>query len=137
MYLFQRIVYTIRGLFKRKQTPNLALDVNTMRSLKSLAEQEQRTPEEIANQILGDVFRGHQAQEENWQRWLRLSQREQEITALICLNYTSRQIAAKLHISPETVKTHVEHVLLKFNVQDRNTLRMVLSGWNFDGWDRE
>jgi DNA-binding CsgD family transcriptional regulator len=136
MYLFQRIVYAIRGLFKRKSMANLALDVHTLRSLQFLAEQEQRTPEEIANQILGDVVRSHQAQGENWQHWLNLSPREQEITALICLNYTSRQIAAKLYISPETVKTHVEHVLEKFNVSDRNTLRMILKGWDFDGWDQ-
>ena len=59
-----------------------------------------------------------------------------EIAALICLNYTSRQIAAKLHISPETVKTHAEHVLLKFSTTDRNALRMMLNGWDFSGWDR-
>jgi DNA-binding CsgD family transcriptional regulator len=136
MYLFQRIVYTIRGWFKRKRTRNLALDVNTLRSLEFLAQQERRTPEEVADQILEDAFRSHQAQGDNWQRWLSLSPREQEITALICLNYTSRQIAAKLHISPETVKTHVEHILMKFDVPDRNMLRIILNGWDFNGWDR-
>jgi DNA-binding CsgD family transcriptional regulator len=136
MYLFQRIVYTIRGWFKLKRTANLALDVNTLRSLQVLAEREQRTPEEIANLLLGEAFRSHQAQGENWQRWLSLTPREQEITALICLNYTSRQIAAKLHISPETVKTHAEHVLMKYDVPDRNTLRILLNGWDFDSWDR-
>ena len=95
--LFQRILNTIRGRFKRKQSTNFTLDVDTLRSLEFLAEQEQRTPEEIANQILGDAFRNHQAQGENWQRWQTLTPREQEITALICLNYTSRQIATKLN----------------------------------------
>jgi len=57
-----------------------------------------------------------------------LTPREQDVTALICLNFTSRQIAARLHIFPETVKTHVERVLSKFNVPDHNTLRMLLSG---------
>jgi DNA-binding CsgD family transcriptional regulator len=136
MVLFQRIVYTIRGWFKPKKAANLTLDVDTLRSLQFLAEQEQRTPEEIASQILGEVFRNHQAQGENWQRWLNLTPREQEITALICLNYTSRQIAAKLHISPETVKTHAEHVLMKFEVADRNMLRQTLTGWDFDSWDQ-
>lgn len=136
MVLFQRIVRTIRGWFARKQTANFTLDVNTLRSLRSLAEQEQRTPEEIASQILGDAFRSHQAQGENWQRWQSLTPREQEIAALICLNYTSRQIAAKLHISPETVKTHAEHILMKFGVSDRNAMRLMLNGWDFSAWDR-
>ena len=57
------------------------------------------------------------------------------MTALICLNYSSRQIAAHLHISPLTVKTHAEHILMKFDVPDRNRLRQLLNGWNFNGWE--
>ncbi len=136
MLLFRRILNTIRGRFKREQSTNFTLDVDTLRSLEFLAEQEKRTPEDIANQILGDAFRNHQAQGENWQRWQSLTPREQEITALICLNYTSRQIATKLTISPETVKTHAEHILVKFGVTDRNTMRMMLNGWDFNAWDQ-
>ncbi len=140
MVTFQRIVHKIRNWLARRrtiqQTTNFTLDVNTLRSLQCLAEQEQRTPEEIADQILGDAFRNHQAQGENWLRWQSLTPREQEITALICLNYTTRQIAAKLHISPETVKTHAEHILLKFDMPDRNAMRLMLNGWDFSGWDR-
>ena len=136
MVLFQRISNIIRVWFKRKQNTNFTLDVNTLHSLEFLAEQEQRTPEEIANQILGEAFRNHQAQGENWQRWQSLTPREQEITALICLNYTSRQIATKLQISPETVKTHAEHILIKFGVTDRNAMRLILNGWDFKAWDR-
>ena len=136
MALFQRIVHTVRGWFTRKQNTNFTLDVDTLRSLEFLAEQEHRTPEEIAAQILGDAFRNHQAQGENFQRWQSLTPREQEITALICLNYTSRQIATKLNISPETVKTHAEHILGKFGVTDRNAMRLMLNGWDFSAWDR-
>ena len=136
MVLFQRIIHAVRGWFKPRQNPNFTLDVHTIRSLEFLAEQEQRTPEDIANQILGDAFRSHQAQGENWLRWQSLTPREQEITALICLNYTSRQIATKLTISPETVKTHAEHILIKFGVADRNAIRMLLNGWDFSAWDQ-
>ncbi len=135
MVLFQRIVYAIRGWFKRERTTNLALDVNTLRSLEFLAEQEKRTPEEIANQVLGEAFHSHRAQVNNWDRWLSLSPREQEIAALICLNYTTRQIAARLHISQETVKTHVERVIVKFEVTDRRMLRVVLKDWDFRNWE--
>ena len=136
MALFQRFINAVRGRLKRKQNTNFTLDVNTLRSLEFLAEQEQRTPEEIANQILGDAFRNHQAQGENWQRWQTLTPREQEITALICLKYTSREIATKLHISPETVKTHAEHILVKFGLTDRTAMRLMLNGWDFSAWDR-
>ncbi len=134
MYLFQRVLRKIRGWFRREQKTNFTLDVQTLRSLQFLAEREQRSPEEIANKILDDAMRTHQEQQENFKRWQSLTPREQEIAALICLNYTSRQIATRLVISPETVKTHVEHILDKFEVTDRNMLRLLLSGWDFSAW---
>ncbi len=136
MILLQRIINAIRGRLRPRQGANFTLDVNTLRSLEFLAEREQRTPEEIANNLLGEALRDHQAQGENWKRWQSLSPREQEITALICLNYTSREIAKRLQISPETVKTHAEHALIKFGLTDRAALRLMLKGWDFSAWDR-
>ncbi len=126
----------VQSWLQRKQSANFTLNVETIRSLQFIAERERRTPEEVADNILKDALRGHMAQEDNWLRWQRLSPREQQVAALVCMSYTTRQIAAKLHISPETVKTHAEHVLIKFDVSDRNTLRVMLSGWDFGGWDR-
>ncbi len=137
MSLFQRLWRVARRLFAREQASSFSIDVGTLRSLESIAEQEQRTPEELANHILGEVLRTHQAQADSWQRWQSLTPREQEVTALICLNYTTRQVAARLHISPETVKTHVAHIMFKFDVPDRNTLRMLLRGWDFSTWERQ
>jgi DNA-binding CsgD family transcriptional regulator len=136
MYLLQRIMLVIRGRFMREQPASLTLDEKTLLALQQFAAQEQRTAEEVATKILGDALRNHMAQDENWQLWLSLTPREQEITALICLNYTSRQIAARLHISTETVKTHAEHILMKFGASDRQTIRMMLNGWNFSAWDQ-
>ncbi len=67
--------------------------------------------------------------------WKRLTQREQQVAALICLGYTSSEIAARLMISPETVKTHARNTLYKFNVTNRQELRYALSNWDFSGWD--
>ena len=137
MYLFRRVINAIRGRFERKPVPkNFTLDVDMLQSLQTLADHEQRTPEEIANQILRDALIIPPKQLENWRRWQTLTPREKEIAALVCLGYTSRQIATKLYISPETVKTHVVHILTKFNVPDRNALRAQLDDWNFSEWDR-
>ncbi len=113
MLLFQRILRTVRGWFRREQASNFHLDVDTIRSLHGIAEQEQRSPEELANRLLGEALRSQQIQGGNWTRWQHLTPREQEVAALICLNYTTRQIASKLHISPETVKTHAGRFLVK------------------------
>ncbi len=45
------------------------------------------------------------------QRWTMLSQREQEVAVLICLGLTNREIAEKLFISPDTVKSHIKNIL--------------------------
>ena len=48
-----------------------------------------------------------------------LTAREQDVLALITAGKTNRQIAAALHISPGTVKVHVEHIIAKLGVADR------------------
>lgn len=136
MDFFARVLRAIQGWFRRMPSDGFNLDVGTVRSLQNIAEREQRTPEEIANKILEDALRGHQAQEIYWARWQTLSPREQEITALVCLNYTSRQIASRLGISPETVKTYVGRTLFKFGARDRTALRIMLNEWDFSAWDR-
>jgi DNA-binding CsgD family transcriptional regulator len=45
-----------------------------------------------------------------------LTRREREVLTLIAAGHTNRQMAESLVVSPETVKTHVRHVLNKFGV---------------------
>lgn len=48
-----------------------------------------------------------------------LSARELEVLALVADDLTNAEIAEELHISPLTVKTHVERILAKLNVRGR------------------
>jgi DNA-binding NarL/FixJ family response regulator len=48
-----------------------------------------------------------------------LTQRESEVLAKLAEGLTNKQIAADLHISYETVKEHVQHILQKIGVTDR------------------
>ena len=54
----------------------------------------------VRSRGLGDVYKRQ------------LSQREKDVTALVCLGYTNREIGARLHISRETVKDRLETCLL-------------------------
>lgn len=48
-----------------------------------------------------------------------LTQRESEVLHQLALGLTNKEIALALHISYETVKEHVQHILRKVGVSDR------------------
>jgi PAS domain S-box-containing protein len=51
-----------------------------------------------------------------------LTRREREVVTLIALGYDTREIAASLYISPETVKSHVRKAMSKLNAHTRAQL---------------
>lgn len=75
-------------------------------------------------------------QEDLQQRWLLLSPREQDVTALTCLRFTNPQIAARLGLSKETVKTYLQKVLNKLGLQSKADLRVTFANWDFSAWER-
>ncbi|MGD2155383.1 MAG: helix-turn-helix transcriptional regulator [Anaerolineales bacterium] len=111
------------------------LDQRAFRALRRAADEEQRPPEELASDLLSNALARREAALENLHIWRTLTPRQREVCALVCLNYTSRQIAARLRISPETVKTHVYNALLKFNLRRRTELQKLLADWDFSAWD--
>jgi DNA-binding CsgD family transcriptional regulator len=52
-----------------------------------------------------------------------LTRREREVLALIAAGQTNREMAESLVVSPETVKTHVRHVLGKLGVARKAEIR--------------
>jgi DNA-binding CsgD family transcriptional regulator len=103
--------------------------------LKRLVEQEGRPEDEIVADLIAAGMSHYQLAGELWQHWQSLSWREQQVTGLVCLGYTNPQIAGRLCISPETVKTHLHNALIKFNLHNRPELRMALRKWDFSKWE--
>lgn len=125
---------TLLGL-KRDSGPRyFELDETLHTALTNLADQEQRPEEEIHADLLATALAQRYAHNELRQRWESLSPRERDVTALTCLGYTNRQIAAKLRVSPDTVKGYVRQVLIKFHLHSKDELRMLLSLWDFSKW---
>jgi DNA-binding CsgD family transcriptional regulator len=50
---------------------------------------------------------------------VRLSPREQEVLQLVSEGYSNSMIAGHLHLSENTIKTHVENLLTRFNARNR------------------
>jgi len=111
------------------------LDEELVESLREMAHSQRRPKEDLAADLLSEGLMRRMEEEKKLEYWRSLSPREQDIVALICLNYTNRQIADRLVISPETVKTHVANVLRKYAVSRRSDLRQYLDNWDFAAWD--
>jgi len=96
---------------------------------------EKDSEDENAVGLLSSALAGSEVANEIELRWYSLSEREMEVVSLVCQNYTNRQIAEQLVISPETVKAHVRNALRKFNLHSKSELRLLLSGWDFRPWE--
>jgi DNA-binding CsgD family transcriptional regulator len=133
MSIWQRFLY----LIGKRPTPGprtYEINENLQVTLSTLAQHEGRPEHEIIPDILAAGLSQYQSVEKLWPKWESLSPRERDIAAFTCLGYTNRQISARLSLSPETIKTHVRNVLLKFGVKSKAELRHILSGWDFSGW---
>lgn len=126
----------LRKFWLRRRQPRLVfeLDQDTRQALQRLAQEEQRPNGELAAELLSDALARLEANSENWQRWQSLTPRQQQVAALACLGLTNRQIAARLTISPETVKTHMRNVLYKFELHSKSELQRALADWDFSAW---
>jgi DNA-binding CsgD family transcriptional regulator len=114
--------------------PVLSLDVELLLTLEQLALEEQRGVEELAAELLWGAVSERHAAARNFRPWQELTPRERQTAALACLGHTNSEIAEMMVISSNTVKTHMRHVLRKFDVGSKSELRGVLAGWDFSEW---
>jgi DNA-binding NarL/FixJ family response regulator len=105
-----------------------------LQRVESLAKRDKRTPDEVIFSLIGQAFEAQRSLDRAHQHWRALSPREKQVAALVCSGLTGRQTAARLVISPETVKTHMRHILRKIGLCSRRELRMMLDGWNLSEW---
>lgn len=131
--MLKRLLQSL-GLLSDDSIRSFELDADLRVSLQELADREQRPVDELAQDLLHQALNARQSEQHAWRGWKELTPRQQEVTALICLGYTTPQIAARLSVSPETVKTHVHNLLEKFHLRTRQDLRQVLENWDFSAW---
>lgn len=132
MSLWQRLLRALG--YNPSPQVSFPADLELIQSLRDVAAQEQRPSNEVAADLLLLALAQRHAATDHLERWRALSPRQQQVTALTCLNYTNRQIAARLVISPETVKSHLRNILHKFGLRSKDELRQALSEWDFSAW---
>lgn len=130
-FLFHRLRRSWPG-----NAQNLSLELNeeVMDRLENIAKHELRPIEDVAADLLLFALDHRRISDEVLRCWESLSEREQEVGALLCLGLTNREIGKRLTISSETVKTHVRNLLAKFGVSSRLDIRVLLADWDFSEW---
>ena len=133
-----RLWERFRRLWRRSQ-PNKKriynLDDPLHIELNNFAIQENRTQEEMTASVLAAGMYQYRRKDELLRLWYSLSLRERDVTALTCLGLTNRQIAARMGVSPETVKSYLETVLHKLGLGSKAELRVLFANMGFEAWE--
>jgi len=133
MSIWQRLLYLI-GLRPQPDSRTYEISESLQVSLSTIARHESRPEHEIIQDMLAAGLTQYRSVDELWPKWETLSSRERDVTALTCLGLTNRQIAARLSLSPETIKTHIRNILFKFGINSKAELRHILASWDFSAW---
>jgi DNA-binding NarL/FixJ family response regulator len=80
---------------------------------------EMPLPPRILEHLLTGLIRRHKEQDELLRRLARLTRREREVLTLLSEGADNGAIAQALVISPQTARTHIQHVLHKLGVHSR------------------
>lgn len=134
--LLERLLAQL-GLKHKAGTRSFAFDASLNSALVEQAELEQITPDELANDLVRRELEKRRRHEEFVNLWQALSPREQDATAFTCLGYTNRQIAAKMEVSPSTIKAYIRQILVKFDFHSKYELQINLGAWDFSKWGPE
>ena len=135
MSLFRRLLQFLWGERDTKESSRVFLqDEELIAVIKDVAKQQKRAEAEIIADFTKVGLNQFLTQKELQDRWESLSQREQQVAALICLGYRNYEIAQTLVIAPETVKTHLQRIFNKFDLRSSKELRLALKDWDFRDW---
>lgn len=117
----------IRKGYRADRPLDIRLDHKLAGRLRKAAEACSLSTEELITTLLihGLEAAAHLSRIQN--TLAQLTPREQQIIQHVATGATNRQIAAALVISPETVKTHIRHILNKFSLSSKIELQILLS----------
>ena len=130
MSIWHLLMYWI-GLRPDPGPRKYEVDAPLQVSLTTLAKHEGRPTHELFPDILAAGLTQYSTNDKVWKKWESLTAREQQVTAFVCLEYTNRQMAARMGLTEAGVKFHLGNVYSKLRVKNRAKLRQKFAGWDF------
>jgi DNA-binding NarL/FixJ family response regulator len=85
----------------------------------------------LAPQVAGQVIAQARTRPQGRSRRAELSESQREILRLISEGYSNREIASRVHLSENTVKSHIQEIFRKLGVRNRVEAAILAgkSGW--------
>ncbi len=105
-------------------------------AVRDLAVRDRRPEEDVVNDLVTNGLVRRLEAESYEKRWSALTEREKQVAALLCQDYSYQQIAERLVISRDTVKAHAHTILVKFGLPHKEDLGRVLAHWDFSEWEK-
>ncbi len=112
-YLFAALRAGASGFLLKNGTPE-----DLVEAVRVVARGDALLAPEVTRRVIA-AFAGHGSPPQTTHRLAQLTEREQEVLVLLASGASNAEIAARLHLSEATVKTHVSRVLAKLKVRDR------------------
>ncbi|MCA9918702.1 MAG: helix-turn-helix transcriptional regulator [Anaerolineales bacterium] len=112
------------------------VDPNLIPLIEDIANEEGLSISETVNRLLSFAIGEHHATNDNLLRWDSLTPRQQDTAAYACLGYSNMEIAQKMSISVNTVKSHLRQVLQTFVAGTKGELQLLLVSWDFSDWKK-
>jgi DNA-binding NarL/FixJ family response regulator len=132
MTLWKQLQDSVKGA--NEHLFSAVLDDNLLGSVQDMSVREGYSLDDMILILLNQAVKNRRDIDRAHRGWELLSPREKQVAAYVCTGLTGRQVAAQLVLSPETVKTHMRHVLRKLKLSSRLELRRLLDGWDLSPW---
>ncbi len=101
----------VRGWVSKTETADALVD-----AIRGVARGETRIPADLLAEVLVSLSRGQHTTVEHVQGIRELTSRELEVLACLVEGMSRTEIGLLLHVSPNTVRTHVQSILHKLKV---------------------
>ena len=114
-YVFDALAAGASGFLLKDARPE-----DLIAGIRSVAAGDALLAPSVTRRLIGLFARGRNSQAVRLASQLKLlSEREQQVLSLIARGQSNTEIAAALHITDHTVKTHVASILRKLSLRDR------------------
>jgi DNA-binding NarL/FixJ family response regulator len=113
-YVYQALRAGASGFLLKSAPPRELAD-----AIRTIASGDALLSPSITRRLIEDYVTRPRQQLSPGVEFDRLTPREAEVLRLIARGFSNAEIAARLHLSEPTVKTHVTRMLAKLNVRDR------------------